>query len=149
MAKRCGNDGPMVVTPRWDSVDSDGIRSYLSEPNNRYSPKSVVVTENGASYSDSPDGDDHIEDRRRIDYLNQHINAVLHAADDGVPIDGYFVWSLRDNLEWTQGFEQRFGLVWADQESQERIPKRSFEWFGSVVKSDSPESVALAVARNG
>jgi len=130
-------------------VDPDGLRSYLSELNNRYSPKSIVVTENGASYSDSPDGYGHIEDRSRIDYLDQHINALLHAAEDGVPIDGYFVWSLLDNLEWTQGFEQRFGLVWVDQESQERTPKRSFEWFGSVVEPDSPESVALAIARNG
>jgi beta-glucosidase len=130
-------------------VDPDGLRSYLSELNNRYSPKSIVVTENGASYSDSPDGYGHIEDQRRIDYLDQHINALLHAAEDGVPIDGYFVWSLLDNLEWTQGFEQRFGLVWVDQESQERTPKRSFEWFGSVVDPDSPESVALAIARNG
>jgi len=142
-----GRQQPEGYTEMGWRIDAGGLRRYLSELNDRYSPMSMVVTENGASYSDAPDSNGEIRDLRRIEYLNQHIHALLAAASDGVPIDGYFVWSLLDNIEWTQGFEQRFGLVWVDQESQRRVPKESYEWLRSVIRPDSPESMALSNAR--
>ncbi|MEE8406559.1 MAG: family 1 glycosylhydrolase, partial [Acidimicrobiia bacterium] len=68
-------------------------------------------------------------------------------AESGVPIDGYFVWSFLDNLEWTQGFEQRFGLVWVDHQTQERRPKESFYWYRELVAGESRISRALEAAR--
>jgi beta-glucosidase len=113
-----------------------------------YSPESIVVTENGASYSDGPDLSGRIADDRRIAYLASHVRAVAEAAEAGVPVDGYFVWSLLDNLEWTSGFDQRFGLVWVEPGSLERLPKASFEWYREVVGDDSPVSRRLAAARS-
>ncbi len=57
------------------------------------------------------------------------MQAVVEARTGGVPVQGYFVWTLMDNLEWTEGFAQRFGLVWVDQETLQRTPKRSFDWY--------------------
>jgi beta-glucosidase len=58
---------------------------------------------------------------------------VLDAIDAGVPVDGYFVWSLLDNLEWVAGYAQRFGLVWVDHTTQRRIPKESYRWYRDVI----------------
>jgi beta-glucosidase len=74
-----------------------------------------------------------IDDRRRIEYLDAHVRALAAARLDGAPVDGYFVWSLMDNVEWLEGFAQRFGLVWIDETTLERIPKRSFEWYRRLV----------------
>jgi len=88
-----------------------------------------MITENGASYSEAPDAADSIADTRRIGYLDQHIGALADARAHGVPVDGYFVWSLLDNFEWGLGFSQRFGLVWVNQHTGQRIPKDSFAWY--------------------
>jgi len=110
-------------------IDPAGLRSFLGRIHTEYRPPSIVVTENGASYSDGPDETGVIDDSRRIDYLRLHIEAVTAAVGDGVPVNGYFVWSLLDNVEWTHGFDQRFGLVWVDPENLARIPKASFQWY--------------------
>lgn len=129
------------------AIDPQGLRDYLGPVNNRYQPRSIVVTENGASYSDGPGDSGVIADQRRIGHLQGHVEAVVAAAEAGVPVDGYFVWSLLDNLEWTQGFDQRFGLVWVDHETQERRPKQSFHWYGELVAGESRSSRALEAAR--
>jgi beta-glucosidase len=121
-------------------IDPLGLRDYLVEVNERYLPASIVVTENGASYGDGPDGGGRVVDRRRIEYLGSHIDAVLQARELGVPADGYFVWSLLDNLEWTQGFSQRFGLVWVDHQTQHRIPKESYDWYRRRIELSAPST---------
>jgi beta-glucosidase len=60
------------------------------------------------------------------------LSAVAEAIDEGVPVTGYFVWSILDNFEWTLGYSQRFGLIWVDHETGERIPKDSLSWYGMV-----------------
>jgi beta-glucosidase len=114
-------------------VDPAGLHRYLRHLHDTYSPASILITENGASYSDGPDEDGVIEDTRRIDYLRAHVEAMAAARAEGVPVDGYFVWSLMDNLEWIEGFSQRFGLVWVDLKTLDRTPKRSFDWYRSLV----------------
>ena len=52
----------------------------------------------------------------------------------GVPVTGYFAWSLLDNLEWSSGFTQRFGLVWVDHDTQQRIPKKSYYWYQAMIR---------------
>ncbi len=142
-----GPDQPEGYTEMGWAIDPHGLRDYLGLVNSRYQPRSIVVTENGASYSDGPGDGGVIGDQRRIDYLQGHVEAVVAAAEAGVPVDGYFVWSLLDNLEWTQGFDQRFGLVWVDHETQKRRPKQSFHWYGELVAGESRSSRALEAAR--
>lgn len=142
-----GTDPPDGFTEMGWAIDPDGLRDYLVHLSDRYDPPSLVVTENGASYSTGPDVTGSIPDDRRIDYLDAHVDAVIEASRRGAPVDGYFVWSLMDNLEWVQGFDQRFGLVWVDHATQRRIPKKSFEWFRRVVEPESPQSRALSDVR--
>lgn len=142
-----GPGQPEGFTEMGWAIDPDGLREYLVHLAERYGPRSLVVTENGASYSTGPDSTGRVRDHRRIAYLGAHIQAVIEAAQKGAPVDGYFVWSLLDNLEWTQGFDQRFGLVWVDHDTQERIPKDSFEWYRRVVAANSAESLALSEIR--
>lgn len=124
-----GPDAPEGYTEMGWRIDPHGLTDFLIRVDADYGPKSIIVTENGASYSDGPDDSGRVADTRRIDYLDHHIDATLVAREAGVPADGYFVWSLMDNLEWVAGFSQRFGLIWVDQETRERIPKDSYYWY--------------------
>ncbi|MEZ4767992.1 MAG: GH1 family beta-glucosidase [Caldilineales bacterium] len=90
-----------------------------------YRPASIIIAENGASYSDGPDETGRVADTRRLTYIRDHLAQARRAMDAGVPLDGYFVWSLLDNFEWSHGYSQRFGIVWVDYETQQRIPKDS------------------------
>lgn len=110
-------------------IDPEGLADYLVRVHRQYDPKSILVTENGVSYGDAPDENGRVSDRRRIEYLDRHIEATLSARASGAPVDGYFVWSLLDNVEWVSGFSQRFGLVWVDEETGERVPKDSYGWY--------------------
>ncbi|MGH8925827.1 MAG: GH1 family beta-glucosidase [Acidimicrobiia bacterium] len=112
----------------WEIVPS-ALTEFLVRLNNDYRPPAIVITENGASYSDPYD------DQRRIDYLAAHIAATEDAIESGVPVEGYFVWSLLDNLEWTAGFSQRFGLIHVDFETLVRTPKASFDWYRRRIAS--------------
>ncbi len=111
----------------------DAFRDYLMHIHERYEPASIVITENGASYSTGPDADGLVDDADRVAYLEAHVAAVAEAIAAGAPVDGYFVWSLLDNLEWTSGFSQRFGLVWVDHNTQQRIPKSSYRWYRDFI----------------
>lgn len=133
-------EGPVGPDPDEDftemgwRTDPQGLADFVERVSREYSPRSILVTENGASYSDGPGPDGEIHDQRRIDYLDRHIDAVMSAREDGVPVDGYFVWSLMDNLEWLAGFTQRFGLVWVDPDTLERIPKDSYRWYRDRIR---------------
>jgi beta-glucosidase len=89
---------------------------------------SIVVTENGTAVPDELEGD-RVYDARRIDYYRRHLAQVLRAKRDGLPIDGYFCWSLMDNFEWAEGYLPRFGLVYVDFATQQRVVKDSGHWF--------------------
>jgi beta-glucosidase len=104
-----------------------------------YKPPEILITENGASYSDGPDSNGKVHDKRRIAYLQSHIEAVGKALHAGVPVTGYFVWSLMDNFEWAYGYAQRFGLIYVDYETQKRYPKDSATWYGQVAQKNGLE----------
>lgn len=99
----------------------------------------IMITENGVPVPDGLDFDGRVRDERRIRYLRNHIAQVHRAMQDGVPVKGYFHWSLMDNFEWTHGYGQRFGLVYVDFKSQERIIKDSGHWFSEVIKQNGFE----------
>lgn len=70
-------------------------------------------------------------------YLHQHLQAAHHALSLGVPLAGYFAWSLMDNFEWDRGYAQRFGLIYVDYASQQRIPKASAAWYRQVIAANA------------
>ena len=88
----------------------------------------IVVTEGGASFPDEL-VDGRVRDDRRIAYYRRHLAQVAAARARGVPVDGYFAWSLLDNFEWAEGLEPRFGLVHVDYDTQVRTIKDSGYWF--------------------
>ena len=114
-------------------VYPDGLRHLLNQLYFEYHPGKIYITENGASYSDSPDGKGRVRDRKRVSYLRNHLVAAHRALECGVPLAGYFVWSLIDNFEWNFGYTQRFGLIWVDYENQKRILKDSALWYKQVI----------------
>jgi beta-glucosidase len=124
-----GPNPPAGYTEMGWEITPAALTDFLGRIDREYSPASIVVTENGASYSEHPD------DQRRIDYLAKHLQAVSDARDEAIPVDGYFVWSLLDNLEWISGFSQRFGLVHVDHSTQARTPKASYHWYREQIKS--------------
>ena len=99
--------------------------------------KEIIVTENGAAFKDEVI-QNNIADGDRVDYLKSYIAQVLKAKKEGVPVTGYFVWTLLDNFEWAEGFHPRFGLVHVDFVSQQRIIKASGNWYASFIKKGEP-----------
>jgi beta-glucosidase len=116
-------------------VAPDGLRDTLIDLHRTYAPREIVITENGAAYPDSLEGDDQVHDRPRLDYLARHIAAAADALDAGVPLTGYYAWSLLDNYEWSLGYSRRFGLVHVDFDSQRRTPKDSARWYQRLATS--------------
>lgn len=93
----------------------------------------VHITENGCSADDQVSDLGTVADRSRIEYLDGHIRAVHEALGRGVDVRGYFIWTLMDNFEWTEGYRQRFGLVHVDFATQRRTPKDSFSWYRNLI----------------
>lgn len=96
------------------------------------------VSENGIACRDVVENGA-VHDPQRIDYLKQHFGAAHDAINEGVPVKGYFVWSLMDNFEWAFGYDSRFGLAYVDFDSQRRLPKDSAAWYGRVAAANALE----------
>lgn len=111
----------------------DGIHEALTRLHEYKRFPSIVVTENGTAVPDEVEGE-RVHDVRRIDYYRRHLAQVLRAKRDGVPVDGYFCWSLIDNFEWAEGYEPRFGLIHVDFASQRRLIKDSGLWFRRLLR---------------
>jgi beta-glucosidase len=92
----------------------------------------IEVTENGCSYGDGPDAKGVIHDTRRIEFYRGYLQAVSDAIEQGADVRGYHAWTLLDNFEWSEGFEQRFGLTWVDFPTGKRTLKASGRWYGQV-----------------
>lgn len=110
----------------WE-VYPEGIYEVLKKFS-KYPIKKLYVTENGAAYSDQLTNGS-VHDARRTQFFKDYLAQVLKAKNEGVPVHGYFVWSLMDNFEWAEGFHPRFGLVHVDFETQKRTIKDSGLWF--------------------
>ena len=98
--------------------------------------KPILITENGMADLDRVALDGEVHDPNRIDYLHRYLRAYRRAAEDGVELMGYTLWSFMDNFEWAEGFDKRFGLVYVDYETQQRIPKDSFYWYRDTIKTN-------------
>lgn len=116
-------------------IQPHALTAFLTDAARRYGDRlpPMIIGENGASFPEPDEVDGPIADTRRIDYLASHIGAVADAVAQGVRVDEYTVWSLLDNFEWADGFTQRFGLVHVDQQTSERTPKASYEWYRVLI----------------
>ncbi|MEO6942028.1 MAG: GH1 family beta-glucosidase [Terrimesophilobacter sp.] len=119
----------------WE-VQPEGLTRLLRRIHDEYTGPagvSIAVTENGAAYDDVVESDGSVNDIERVAFLRLHLDAILDAIDEGIPVEGYFYWSLLDNFEWAWGYEKRFGLVRVDYRSQFRIPKSSAIEYRSII----------------
>ena len=118
-------EGPLPKTAMGWEIFPDGLHHFLHLCNDYAGGLPIYVTENGLASPDRIENGE-VDDADRIAFLEAHLERVRGAIDEGVPVRGYFVWSLMDNYEWALGYEKRFGLVHVDFETLERTPKRSF-----------------------
>ncbi|MCX7682190.1 MAG: GH1 family beta-glucosidase [Anaerolineae bacterium] len=106
-----------------------------------YKPTNIFITENGVPVPDGLDADGRVRDERRIRYLSRHLAQAHRAIAAGVPLRGYFVWSLLDNFEWALGYTMRFGLVYVDYQTQKRIIKESGWWYAQVIQENAVPAI--------
>jgi beta-glucosidase len=99
--------------------------------------KSIYITENGTSAADQPTADGKVYDVDRIMFLRNYLTQLNRATSEGLPVNGYFLWSLMDNFEWSDGYEKRFGLYRVDFETQRRTPKLSASFYREVIKRNA------------
>ena len=137
--------GTPVTAMGWPIVPS-GMTEILLRIHHEYRPARIHVTENGAAFDDVAGVDGYVDDENRVEYLRGHVDAVRRALDAGVPLAGYFVWSLLDNFEWSYGFAKRFGIVRVDFATQERVPKASARWLAEHIRNVSPRGSAPTAA---
>jgi beta-glucosidase len=118
----------------WE-IYPDGLYQTLKRIAGSYSGDTpIYITENGMASDDALINGE-VGDDVRLAYLNDHIKAVARAADEGVPMRGYFAWSLLDNFEWSFGYEKRFGLVHVDYDTMTRTPKASYQALKAAIAS--------------
>ena len=96
----------------------------------------VAFTENGFCNTDFVHLDGEVHDPQRIDFMARYLSQIRRAADENIPLAGYFYWSILDNYEWRQGYKDRFGLVHVDYQTQKRTPKDSFAWYREVIRAN-------------
>lgn len=116
-------DGCPTTEMGWE-IFPEAMTKLLTSLNQSYPLPEIYITENGAATDDKL-VDNEVNDVDRLDYLQSHLNAVDKAINQGVNIQGYFVWSLMDNFEWAEGYEKRFGIVYVDYHTQQRTIKNS------------------------
>jgi beta-glucosidase len=105
----------------------------------------VVVTESGMANDDRVQ-DGKVHDRERIEFLYKYLSEYARAIEEGVPALGYFLWSLLDNFEWAEGYSKRFGIIYVDYETQQRIPKYSAYWYKALIAGRESGHIKDAVA---
>jgi beta-glucosidase len=139
---RQGDNGEPEVVPWPPGAPRTAFNWPVTPLAHYYGPKfcferyglPIVITENGLSTRDWVALDGQVHDPDRIDFLECHVQELLRARGDGIPIDGYFHWSLFDNFEWNHGYRERFGLVYVDYETLKRTPKDSYFHYRSLIE---------------
>jgi beta-glucosidase len=146
---------PVVVRPPtgqltdmgWE-VYPDSLYEVIMRLHRDYGVPKIYVTENGAAFPDVVTHDGRVHDLERQEYLADYTAATARALTDGAPVAGYFAWSLLDNFEWGYGYGRRFGLVYVDYPTLQRIPKDSFHWYRDFIArrdvADRPEPASSA-----
>ncbi len=118
-------------------IDPDGLYALLMRLSADAPGLPLYITENGCAAEDYINPDGQVNDLERIKFLHQHLAAAARAARDGATLAGYYVWSLLDNFEWAYGYQKRFGIVYVDFATQQRIPKASSAFYAQVVADNA------------
>lgn len=121
-------DGAPHTEMEWE-IYPDGLYEVLMELNTNFDLPDMYITENGAAFADPEPHNGVVKDPDRVEYLRGHFAAAERAIADGVPLKGYFVWSLMDNFEWGWGYGKRFGIIHVDFETQQRTFKQSANFY--------------------
>ena len=124
--------GALETAMGWEAY-ARGLEDILVSVAETYRPPRILVTESGSAWADDVTRAGEIDDKPRSEYLEEHIEACARAAARGVPIDGYFVWSLLDNFEWAYGYDKRFGIVRVDYDTQQRTIKQSGHRYAEII----------------
>ena len=120
-----------VTTMGWE-VYPESVYQMIKKYNAYSEIKKIYITENGAAFPDQLINSE-INDQPRIKYLQEILIQILKAKNEGLNVEGYFVWTLTDNFEWAEGYHPRFGLIYVDFETQERIIKSSGHWYAKFL----------------
>ena len=108
----------------------EGLSYFIKRINGEYNNKiPIYITENGMANIDQLNSKEEVNDIDRIEFFNLHLKQIFKCLNEGLPVKGYFAWSLLDNYEWAFGYSKRFGLVYVDFNSYQRTPKRSYYEF--------------------
>jgi beta-glucosidase len=121
-----------ITTMGWE-VYPASIYHILKKYDQYPQIKKIYLTESGAAFKDEV-VDGKVEDAKRVAYLYEYLEQVLKAKNEGSKVDGYFIWTLTDNFEWAEGYHPRFGIIYIDFETQQRIIKSSGHWYGDLLK---------------
>jgi len=130
----------------WE-VYPQGLGDILSRVQREYRPREIYVTECGAAYDTGPGPGRRVADGRREEFLRAHLLVAQRAIEDGVPLSGFFLWTLIDNFEWQHGFTKHFGIVWLDRATQERTLKDSALWYRDVIGANAVDDGVPVLAR--
>jgi beta-glucosidase len=123
---------PHMASP-WLFIGPEALYWGPHHVANIWKVKEIYITENGCSSSDVPAKDGKVYDTDRVMYLRNYLSQLQRATSAGVPVNGYFLWSLMDNFEWADGYTNRFGLHYVDYATQKRTPKLSAGFYKDVI----------------
>ncbi len=126
---------PRMASP-WLRVGPEALYWAVRNATDVWKPKAIYITENGCS-ADDPVADGRVDHSDRVMYLRNYIGQLQRAAAEGLPVAGYFLWSLMDNFEWADGYGKRFGIHYVDFKTQQRIPKLSAAWYRELIRRNA------------
>lgn len=138
---------PAELTAMGWEVHPAGLLPLLQRLAQEYAAPTLYITENGAAFADPPPAGGRIADPQRVNYLREHLAAAHRAIAAGLPLAGYFVWTLFDNFEWNQGYTKRFGLYGMDLATGERAPKDSAFWYRDTIAAQAVAAPGPRTAR--
>ena len=120
-------DATDITEMGWE-VYPEGIYNIIKQFASYSNCPPIIITENGAAFSDTVEGNA-VHDHQRVAFYKAYLEQVRKAINEGIDIRGYFCWSMMDNFEWAEGYDPRFGLVHVDYNTQRRTIKDSGKWF--------------------
>jgi beta-glucosidase len=121
----------------WQFVGPESLYWAPRHVQKIWNVKEIYISENGCGANDEPAADGVVYDTDRIMFLRNYLTQLQRATSEGVPVRGYFLWSLMDNFEWSAGYGTRFGLVYADYVTQKRTPKLSATYYSEVIERNA------------
>jgi beta-glucosidase len=124
---------PHMLSP-WLEIGPEGLYWSPKLATKVWKLKEIYITENGCSSSDIPNAQGEVLDTDRVMFLRNYLTQLHRAVEEGVPVKGYFLWSLMDNYEWADGYGKRFGITYVDFATQKRTPKLSSHFYKEVIR---------------